>query len=423
MSAPFWIEKSGGYARVALRDPFGVMGPRHNSVGARSRHERGGVGEGIHRETFGVEEIDAHIDAWSALAARALEPNAFLEPGFAVALARHSPVKSRPRFIAVWREGTERRLIGLFPLAPAQFRLGAGLARLWLDKQMALAAPLLDPEFAVAALLAFFDYLKKTQRAAAAAFPRITQGGAVHQAILAAAKASGRAVETFESFERAALLADSDADELARRGASSKTLKELHRRRRRLEEQGAVEFALLCDPKSVRAAVEQFLALEASGWKGASGALLKDSALSAFARSATRLLAREGKCRIARLTLTGRPLAMGVLFESGNRAFFWKIAYDEAFRAQAPGIDLVYELTRALASRGDITLTDSCAIANHPMIDRFWPDRIAICDIAVELDLARPQAFRNACGAETLSRRLRGFVKRVAIRVLKRRRS
>src|SRR5208283_5101213 len=75
----------------------------------------------------------------------------------------------------------------------------------------------------------------------------------------------------------------------------------------------------------------------------------------------------------------GAPLAMGILFESGDRAYFWKIAFDERFRSYAPGIDLVHRLTGVLAGRDDIALTDSCAIANHPMIDRFWPDRIGVC--------------------------------------------
>jgi CelD/BcsL family acetyltransferase involved in cellulose biosynthesis len=420
MSAPFWIERSRVFARVDARGAFRVLGVGEKRLPARAypRHP-GGAQEGLHIETLGVDEMDAHGDAWRALAARTLEPNIFFEPGFALALARHAPVKSRPRFVAVWREGAEPRLVGLFPMAPEGVSIG-GLARLWLDKQAALAAPLLDPDFAGAALRAYFAYTRRMRPGAAIVFPRLIAGGATHKAILAAARDTGRQTATLESYLRAALYRGAEADALARRGAGLHAVKELHRRRRRLEEQGVVAFSLLSEPREIRAAVEDFLALEAAGWKGARGALLKDPALSAFARSATRLLAREGKCRIARLALDGRPLALGVVFESGDRAFFWKIAFDESFRASAPGIDLVYELTRRLTERSDIAVTDSCAIANHPMIDRFWPDRLPICDLAVELDPARPSVFYWVCEMEGFRRTSRESVKRLVNRLLHR---
>ena len=87
--------------------------------------------------TLSVEQLDDNYDAWRDLAARSLEPNAFLEPGFALQLARHAPARSRPRFVGVWREGVHvgeaRRLVGLFALAPAGSaagrRAGPALAR------------------------------------------------------------------------------------------------------------------------------------------------------------------------------------------------------------------------------------------------------------------------------------------------------
>ena len=373
--------------------------------------------------TLSVEQLDDNYDAWRDLAARSLEPNAFLEPGFALQLARHAPARSRPRFVGVWREGAlgeARRLIGLFALAPAGAAPG-GLARLWLDKQAALAAPLLDRDCAEEALERFLDWLARSGPAAGVVFPRLVEDGPLHRALLAAARRSGRAAVTLESFERAMLAPGSDPDELWTRGAGKKALKDLQRRRRRLAEQGAVKFSILSSPKDVRDAVEQFLTLESSGWKGRSGALLAHPALSAFSRGATRLLAREGKCRVARLTLAGRPLAMGVVIESRGRAYFWKIAFDEEFRAQAPGIHLLYELTRAQAARADIDMTDSCAIANHPMIDRFWPDRVAICDVAVQTRGAA--AFGAARRFDALRRGLRAGAKRLFLRVLGRKAS
>lgn len=66
---------------------------------------------------------------------RALEPNAFYEPAFALSAARCLPAKSRPLFLTVWGpagNGEEMRLICLCPITPPASLLGDGLVRAWL---------------------------------------------------------------------------------------------------------------------------------------------------------------------------------------------------------------------------------------------------------------------------------------------------
>jgi CelD/BcsL family acetyltransferase involved in cellulose biosynthesis len=408
MAAPFWIDNASAFARQAAGS---VVGASERRSASRLRHI---ADRGLLAETLSVEDIGEHAEAWRALAARALEPNVFFEPGFALALARHGA--TRPRFVALWRDASRRELAGLFPLGSTRL----GLAHIWLDPQTPLATPLINRDAADVVLRTLFKHLRETEGAVGLVFPRLTQSGAAVRAITAAAGASGRGVETLCAFERAALYAGSDADALARRGASNHTLRELYRRRRRLEERGAVAFSVIGDPRDIESALEEFLALEASGWKGSRGALLRDDDLACFAREATRQMARGRQCQIARLALDGAPIAMGILFQSGDQAYFWKIAFDECFRAFAPGVDLVHRLTGLLASRDDIALTDSCAIAHHPMIDRFWPDRLGVCDVAVALCGERPGAFRAACIAERFRRGLRERVKRVVNGALRR---
>ena len=61
-------------------------------------------------------------------------------------------------------------------------------------------------------------------------------------------------------------------------------------------------------------------------------------------------------------------------------------------------------------------MTDFRAIANHPMIDRFWPDRVAIADVAVQLRGA--VGFDAARRFDTLRRGVRASAKRVYLRLL-----
>jgi CelD/BcsL family acetyltransferase involved in cellulose biosynthesis len=301
---------------------------------------------------------------------------------------------------------------------------GGPLARAWLHKQAALATPLVDRENAHAALEKMFAWFEQNLPAAAGVvFPKIAQSGPTFAALTAAAQRSGRKTHILESYERAVLSHGQSADEAFRRAGDRKTLAELRRRRRRLEELGRLEHKRLTSPDDVRRATEAFLALEASGWKRGRGAFLSEPSLSTFLRSATRLLAREGKCQIHELTLDGRPIAMGIVLESAGRSYFWKIAFDEEFRSQAPGVELAYDVAKAQTARGDLDMTDSCAIPDHPMINRIWPDRLAICDLVVQSRLERPHSFAAACRAETARRDIRALAKRAAIKLLKRRSS
>ena len=65
----------------------------------------------------------------------------------------------------------------------------------------------------------------------------------------------------------------------------------------------------------------------------------------------------------------------GVVLRSGSGAWFWKIAYDEDFAKYSPGKLLVAELTEWHLDDANIARSDSCAVPDHPMINRLWPGR------------------------------------------------
>lgn len=365
-----------------------------------------------------VEQMDAAQDEWRDLANRALEPNAFYEPGFALSAARHFPLSDRPRFIVV--RDRAGRMAGLFPIVPAHPLIGDGLIRLWLHKQAALATPLVDRDAAADVVAAFLDWIELRSLSSGVVFSRVTNGGRFHAALTAAAGRDGRGVDILEAYERAALLPGSDADDLCARAGSKKKLAELRRQSRRLREMGRLTFESHETVDEVRAAAEEFMTLEASGWKASRGAFLSQPSLATFFRSATRLLARDGGCKIQSLRLDGRPIAMAVVLESQGRSYCWKIAFDESLRAQAPGVQLVYAQTKAHLERPDLEMADSCAIANHPMIDKLWPDRVGVCDVAVQLQTGRGREFAVSCRRDRTRRQLRELAKRAANRLLRR---
>lgn len=156
------------------------------------------------------------------------------------------------------------------------------------------------------------------------------------------------------------------------------------------------------------------MALEDSGWKGARGtSLLADPSVTTFARAMTRLMARKGKISIESLEIDGKPVAMGVVLESNNRAYFWKLAYDEAFARYSPGVQLMLELSRRLSAREDVALVDFCARPGHAMIERLWPQRMSLADVFIPVGRgSSAPSFETAARREQARRALRSVAKK-----------
>jgi CelD/BcsL family acetyltransferase involved in cellulose biosynthesis len=185
---------------------------------------------------------------------------------------------------------------------------------------------------------------------------------------------------------RACLDATRDADELLRDALGAKKLKELRRQRHRLAEHGAVRFDVARTREEVAAALEIFLRLEASGWKGKRGtALIQNDGDAAFIRRAAPALAETGQCEIVTLYAGTTPVAAGLVLRHQDRAFFFKLGIDERFAKASPGVQLTLDLTRHLCADPGIATADSTASADHPMINPIWRGRFAIGDVLIPL--------------------------------------
>jgi hypothetical protein len=167
---------------------------------------------------------------------------------------------------------------------------------------------------------------------------------------------------------------------------------------RRLGDVGAILFTTATEPAAVTAAVEDFFKLESRGWKGQAGtAVVLHEDIQRFITAAVAGLAAESKVVINRILIDGRAIAVTITLRSADTAWFWKIVYDEDYAQHSPGVVLTFAVTEDLVEDRTIVRTDSCATPNHPMIDRIWRERLALCDRLVAV---RPQA------AFSLARRL-----------------
>jgi CelD/BcsL family acetyltransferase involved in cellulose biosynthesis len=350
--------------------------------------------------------LDAVASDWRELADSALEPNVFYEPSFALAAA---PVFGRDAGAGlVWSRATPPRLVGFFPARIERRRYGIPLPVLagWTHPYAPLGTPLVDREASEAVIAAWLDHVAgDPELPDVVLLPCFPTEGALAQAFdkIIARRGGGNAC--FAPHRRALLAPAGDRAGYLDQSIGHKKRKDLRRQRKRLDECGRVTSSSTGEPAAVPSALADFFALEAGGWKGRAGTAARgDADVAAFMTSAVTALAGEGKVRIARLHVGTHPTAAIVTLRSGATAWCWKIAYDESYARYSPGVQILLDVTQALLDDPSVARADSCATADHPMIDHVWRERLALADRLVSVGPARSFGFTLACALETLRR-------------------
>ena len=346
------------------------------------------------RASNDVADTRLHFDAplplteialkqWRELSERSVEPNGYYLPDWELAVNASAPGRTNASTLAAW---DDTRLIGLMPVVSLWRAYKIPLPALASAHPYGtLCTPPLDRD--------------ATEKVAAQLLQQARQAGA-HALVLRDMSLDGAVMKRFESvlqrdglrshvltsYQRASLDATRDADALLQEALGSKKLKELRRQRNRLGEQGAVEFTVARTPEEVTTAIETFLKLEASGWKGARGtALAQNDGDISFIRCATVALAASGQCEIVSLRAGATPIAAGIVLRHQDRAFYFKLGIDERFAKFSPGVQLTLDITRHLCADPAIASADSTAGPDHPMINPIWRGRFAIGDVLIPL--------------------------------------
>lgn len=315
---------------------------------------------------------------WSELGERAIEKNVFLLPEFAIPLIQSLPVSKRPNLFFVWEQDFES-LVGVFAIHVPTSKISC-IARGWHNNMMALGTPLVDASYVDDVIAAIHDHITKFfPQISLLIFPEIDANGSISRAVLRLAQNNGVEANVLDERTRAIALPGFDLEA----HISRKRRRRLAYYHDRLCKLGKVEYKTATNILDVHIAVEKFMVLEHSGWKGeGETSLMSDSTLTSFARSMIMYFAQKGNCRIDSIELDGKPIAMGIVLQSGNDSFYWKTAYDEAYAKFSPGVLLTVYLTKNVMDSG-FTTFDSCSMPNHPMIDSLWSVRREMGDVYI----------------------------------------
>jgi CelD/BcsL family acetyltransferase involved in cellulose biosynthesis len=317
------------------------------------------------------------VRRWTDLARSTATPNPFYEPGFVLPALEHFGGGEVELLVAMDGGGD---WIGLMPLVRrrrwGRF-VGPALTG-WGHPHCFLESPLFfrgSEERAAGAMLH-----EARREGALIAFDRLPADGPVTSALASAGDALGVKQIVWKRFERAALQRR-PRDDYVMSTLGGKHLRELRRKARKLGRTlGDIAFVERAgDPQ----AVDDFLDLEAAGWKGKEGTALAGGPGARFFRAICGRFSDAGRLQMLAMQAGDRTVAMQSALVAGDGLFCFKITYDESVGRFSPGAQLMAETASEFHRRSELQWVDSCSKPDSEAIERLWPDRRRLSTVLV----------------------------------------
>lgn len=354
---------------------------------------------------------------------RALEPNIFFSARFlAPAIPRLDDREVRMALIRDDRQGRSRiRLLMPFSVEKPGFAVGPSIIRVWSNPFGPLGTPLIDAEDPIETLDNLFDGLGHAdiRLPSVLVLPDLRLDGPVTKLLRAVAIGRDLPLTITNPYQRPMLDSLEDGEGYLRQAIGKSHSREMRRQMKLLAGQGELTYSVARQPGDVQTRMEEFLALEASGWKGRKRtALVMDRLRAAFAREAITNLAERDSVRIHTLDLDGRAVAAMVVFIMGAEAYTWKTAYDERYARYSPGKLLVAKLTEWHLDDANILRTDSCAVPDHPIMSRLWREREEMGTVVIGLKRNADRDVRQVAAQLHLYRNTRNIARILRDKVL-----
>ena len=360
----------------------------------------------LHVRQLGLRDLTpSRLAAWSALEARAAEPNAFLSPHFVLPAFQHLDPGSSPIVLVVERgdggdgasaSGSSAEMLALGVFTPVKASRVCPLPHLvgYCSRHSYLGGLLVDRDHVREAVGALCDHARRRSFGwQALVFYKMRTDGPIASVLEERALATGTAMRRTGTKQRA-ILVPADAGPEALKKALGKRLSEIQRCRRRLAEGGEVTWR--CLRRDVDATVvESFLRLEHQGWKADEKTSLRSNpADEAFFKDVVARFDGDSRALFTELRVGDRAIASTSNFVSGGAGFAFKVGWEPELRKLSPGVLNETELVRAAPEVcADLAWFDSGAQPDS-FIDRLWPERRELGTLVVPLTRAGAASLR-----------------------------
>ncbi|RDE08803.1 GNAT family N-acetyltransferase [Pelagibacterium lacus] len=311
---------------------------------------------------------------WDGLAINALEDNPWLGRQMVLAGLDAYGGEKGFRALALFRRGTGE-LIGFLPFRTIGLG-GWSIGRPALNLYQVGGIPLIARDQAQVAMLALLGVMSDGKGLPRHwLFPHVVGSGPFAVLARSIGKRLGLELSLATPYSRPFLT--HEAGDFASHVAEvigRKRARDIERNLRRLEKLGRLEFERVSDAEMVARRVEDFLRIEASGWKGHKGtALLSSRTDTQFARAAFGGTGEaSGLATIDSLLLDGEPIAVSINISAGATLFTPKCAFDERYRKYGPGMALEYKVVEAFFDQTEHRAMDAATTVDGHAVEGLW---------------------------------------------------
>ncbi len=357
-------------------------------------------------------------DEWERLSCNAVEENPFYSPVFMRAVLENIEINREIKALAVYKDAN---LVGFLPfiIDPWRWMRASAVNRAWITPYSTLTLPLIDRKCAgevVEALVMAMD--EHSAVGSFWLFDNFNLEGPVAALFEDVLKRNNLPSTIFDEFDRPILEQGLTFDQHMLNQVSKKRRSGLKRNRKRLMEKGRVEMCAFTSGPELDTAVEDFLKIEAAGWKGKRGtALASNGSSAAFARSVFGDAGGKSITRAEVLYLDETPIAVSLTISVGKTAFTLKCTYDEDYRSYSPGLLLEQDIIESFLNAHWAQRLDSAITTTGHVLEGMWKDSMRVGDVMMCADATKSaDSFDNYARLEKLRRLCRHKLKKIVAR-------
>jgi len=331
------------------------------------------------------------LAAWSECAASSLEPNPFFEPGWLLPALEHLDESPTTTLVLAEHGGVVHACVPVTRVAADNDETGghgahAALVTRVTPTAIALGTPLVTAaggHDAVACLMTGLSGEAERQGAGVVIMEWVGNDGPTAQLLRDVAAQTIHPLIEFDSWERALLRRRTEDEECYwLRSVGKNRLRTIRQHRRHLD--AVLETSLSLRRRTDTSAIDAFLRLEASGWKGhqSDGLAFRRRAGSAkFFEAVSRRYIDEGRMWFISLEGDGTPVAMICCLRAGEGVFAFRTAYDEKFAKFGPGVQVFIDAMEDFARKTDARWLDTCSAPGNQHLLGLFPDRHAMATL------------------------------------------
>jgi CelD/BcsL family acetyltransferase involved in cellulose biosynthesis len=313
------------------------------------------------------------VAAWRELAEQAAEPNPFFEPECVLPAAQHLGESHVGLLVVTAEDGAWLACMPVRARVQVRHARVPGLTA-WRHLYCFLGTPLVARSAVEVGTERLLDQALRASHHGVVLLPWLGDDGPVSAGLLAALGARGRRPALHRPFDRAVMhrpTLDDGVDQLI----SSRHRRDLGRLARRLSDELGAPLELR-DRSDSATGVDEFLALEASGWKGERGtAMASQPAHAAFFTELCDGFRARGRLQLLSLGSSERAVSYLCNLLTGDAVFRFKIAFDESVGHYKPGVQLELQMLEVFRDEMTQTWIDSCAAQDSPQFKHLWPER------------------------------------------------